>query len=97
MRMRAYPPFAILRGTPTAVGTLASFDEVLEVWLEIAGRARWPSRPRDGLTLRHFGGRFLVRVPRSLRRDLSESAAQQDASLARLVVVVLTQAVVRHA
>ena len=81
----------------TAGEALTNLDEVLEEWLEIAVEDEVNIPAPRRLDDTDFSGRFSVRVPRSLHRDLSEWAAQEDASLNQLLVTVLTQAATRRA
>lgn len=76
----------------TAEEALTTLGEVLEEWLEIAVEDEVDIPSPRRLDDTDFSGRFSVRVPRSLHRDLSEWAAQEDASLNQLLVTILTQA-----
>jgi antitoxin HicB len=80
----------------TAEDALSNLEEVLQEWLEIAVEDEVDIPPPRLLDDTDFSGRFSVRVPRSLHRELSEWAAQEGASLNQLLVTVLTQAATRR-
>ena len=69
----------------------ANLDEAMEVWLE--------SHLEDGdpipepLTAEHFSGKFVVRVAKTLHRDLSLRAEHEGISLNQYVVTQLAKAV----
>jgi antitoxin HicB len=81
----------------TAAEALTNLEAVLEEWLEIAVEDEVDIPPPRRLDATEFSGRFSVRVPRSLHRELSDWAAHEDASLNQLLVTVLTQAATRRA
>ena len=71
---------------------LANLDEVLREWLELAVEegAAVPQPRRQSAEV--YSGRFSVRVPRSLHRELSERAEAEGSSLNQLVAVLLAAA-----
>jgi antitoxin HicB len=83
-----------LRGCLTQAGDFQELGEMVEdamrVWIETAledGRVIPPPR----LTAQH-SGKFLVRVPRSLHRQLADAADRDGVSLNNLVNVILARA-----
>lgn len=79
----------------TEADALNMIRDAMRGWLEAA--------LEDGMTIPgpshidDFSGKFLVRVPKSLHRDLVEAAAEEDVSLNQYINVVLAQAVGRDA
>lgn len=77
----------------TAEEALAMIQEAMLLWLEVALEDDLPiPEPRD---LDDYSGKFVVRVPRSLHRQLVEAAADDGVSLNQYINVVLARAVGR--
>lgn len=77
----------------TVEEALANLDVVLEEWLELSiERGEFLPEPRR-LVSDDVSGRFSVRVPRSLHRELSEAAEKEGCSLNQLVNLILSQGV----
>jgi antitoxin HicB len=75
----------------TAEEAVAMIQEAMELWLEVALEEGIPipePRPDDG-----YSGKFVVRVPRSLHRDLVKTAEQEGVSLNQYINVALARAV----
>lgn len=72
---------------------LANLDRVLREWLELAVEegASIPEPRRQAQEL--YSGRFSVRVPRSLHRELSQRAETEGSSLNQLVAVLLAASI----
>jgi hypothetical protein len=74
----------------TAAEALANIQEVLPLWLEGAIESGF-----DIPELRHeedYSGKFVVRVPRSLHRELVQGAQEEGVSLNQLVNTLLARA-----
>jgi antitoxin HicB len=71
----------------TAEDALANIQEVIPLWLEGALESDYEIPEPRGVD--DYSGRFMVRVPRSLHRDLAELAEREAISLNLLVNVVL--------
>jgi len=74
----------------TAEEALVMIQEAMSLWLEAAledGLSIPEPRPVDD-----YSGKFVVRLPRSLHRELSELAEDEGVSLNQLVVSALAQA-----
>ncbi len=70
-------------------------QDAMAGWLELAlddGRAIPEPKPRE-----EYSGKFVVRVPRSLHRDLVEAAAREQVSLNQFIATELARAVGRPA
>lgn len=68
----------------------AMIRDAMAAWLEVAldeGQPIPEPRPLD-----EYSGRFVVRVPRSLHRDLVEAAEREGVSLNQYVTVALARA-----
>jgi antitoxin HicB len=77
----------------TAEEALAMIQEAMELWLEVSLEEGIPiPEPRPD---EDYSGKFVVRVPRSLHRELVEEAAQQGASLNQYMNVALARSVGR--
>lgn len=76
-----FPRLSWLDEEPGAAlaGAVALIDEILE---DMASTGETPPEP---LADRQYSGRFNVRVPASLHRELAIAAAEQGVSLNRLV------------
>ena len=77
----------------TAEEAIAMIQEAMELWLEVALEDGLPipePRPEES-----YSGKFVVRVPRSLHRDLVEKAAQEGVSLNQCINVALARSVGR--
>lgn len=70
-------------------------QDAMAGWIELAledGRAIPEPKPRE-----EYSGKFVVRVPRSLHRDLVEAAAREQVSLNQFIATELARAVGRPA
>ena len=66
-------------------------QEALELWLEVALEEGLSiPEPRDE---EDYSGKFVVRMPRSLHRELVESAAHDGVSLNQYINAVLARAI----
>ena len=75
----------------TAEEALAMIREAMQLWLEVALEQALPiPEPRAD---DDYSGRFVVRVPRSLHRQLAEQAAQEGVSLNQYISVTLAASV----
>jgi antitoxin HicB len=75
----------------TAEEALANIHEVMPLWIETALESEYPiPEPRPA---EEYSGKFVVRVPRSLHRELVERAADEGVSLNQYVNVALAGAV----
>ncbi len=104
-RMEIYPDeggyTAAIPDLPGCITCGESLEEVLELiedakagWLELALEDGDPI-PEPPLPEREYSGRFTVRLPRRLHRQLAERAKNDGVSLNQFVNVTLAQAVVR--
>jgi antitoxin HicB len=73
----------------TQVEALANLDDAMSAWLSsrLEDRASIPEPAGD------FSGRFVVRVPKTLHRDLVKAARRNDISLNQFIATTLAQAV----
>jgi antitoxin HicB len=79
----------------TAEEALAMIQEAMELWLEVSLEDGLPiPEPRPD---EDYSGKFVVRVPRSLHRDLVEQADREGTSLNQTINVALARAVGRQA
>jgi antitoxin HicB len=77
----------------TAEEALAMIREAMELWLEVALEEGIPiPEPRPD---EDYSGKFVVRVPRSLHRELVEKAQRQGTSLNQYINVALAYSVGR--
>jgi antitoxin HicB len=77
----------------TAEEALAMIQDAMLAWLEVALEDDLPiPEPRSD---EDYSGKFVVRVPRSLHRDLVEMAEREGVSLNQYINVVLARAVGR--
>lgn len=70
-------------------------QDAMAGWIELAledGRSIPEPKPRE-----EYSGKFVVRVPRSLHRDLVEAAAKEQVSLNQFIATELARAVGRPA
>lgn len=75
----------------TAEDAIANIQEAMHLWLEVSldqGDAIPEPRPED-----EYSGKFVVRVPRSLHRDLAETAEREGVSLNHFINTALAQSV----
>lgn len=75
----------------TAEEAVAMIREAMELWLEVSLEDGLPipePRPEE-----EYSGKFVVRVPRSLHRQLVEAAAEDGVSLNQYINVALARAV----
>jgi antitoxin HicB len=63
-------------------------EEAIEGWIETAGDMGWPI-PRPSVE-KHYSGRFLARVPRSLHARLAQAAERDGVSLNQYIVSKLS-------
>jgi antitoxin HicB len=77
----------------TAEEAIEMIQEAMELWLEVSLEDGLPiPEPRSD---EDYSGKFVVRVPRSLHRELVEEAAQQGTSLNQYINVALARFVGR--
>jgi antitoxin HicB len=70
---------------------VAMLQEAMELWLEVALEEGLSiPEPRDE---EDYSGKFVLRMPRSLHRELVESAAHDGVSLNQYINVVLARAI----
>jgi antitoxin HicB len=75
----------------TAEEALRNLQEVLPLWVESAIESGYAiPEPRP---IEEYSGKFLVRVPRSLHRELAERAEAEGVSLNQLVTAALSRQV----
>ena len=77
----------------TAEEAVTMIREAMELWLEVAledGQSIPEPRPEES-----YSGKFVVRVPRSLHRELVERAEQEGVSLNQYINVALARCVGR--
>jgi antitoxin HicB len=77
----------------TAEEALAMIQEAMELWLEVALEEGIPipePRPEED-----YSGKFVVRVPRSLHRELVDEAQRQGTSLNQYINVALARSIGR--
>lgn len=75
----------------TVAEAVANIQEAMQLWLEVAldhGDTIPEPRPDED-----YSGKFVVRVPRSLHRELAEAARREGISLNQYINVALAQAV----
>jgi antitoxin HicB len=90
-----------LPGCMTAADTLEELwdmvAEAKELWLEVAlADGDYVPEPAP-LEVEAYSGKFVVRLPRSLHRQLAWRADQEDTSLNQLVVMLLSEGMGRWA
>ena len=74
----------------TAEEAIEMIQEAMELWLEVSLEDGLPiPEPRPD---EDYSGKFVVRVPRSLHRDLVEQAAREGTSLNQTINVALARA-----
>ncbi len=72
-------------------------EEAKELWLEVA-LANGDHIPEPApVEVETYSGKFVVRVPRTLHRQLAERAEQEGTSLNQLVVMLLSEGMGRWA
>jgi predicted HicB family RNase H-like nuclease len=77
----------------TAEEALAMIQEAMELWLEVSLEEGIPiPEPRPD---EDYSGKFVVRVPRSLHRELVDEAQRQGASLNQFINAALARSVGR--
>ncbi len=75
----------------TADDAVANIQEAMHLWLEVSlEQGDAIPEPR---TEEEYSGKFVVRVPRSLHRDLAEMASQEGVSLNQFINTALAQSV----
>lgn len=75
----------------TSEDAMANIQEAMHLWLEVSldhGDAIPEPRPEE-----EYSGKFVVRVPRSLHRELAEAAEQEGVSLNQYINTALAQSV----
>ncbi|PKO22966.1 MAG: toxin-antitoxin system HicB family antitoxin [Chloroflexi bacterium HGW-Chloroflexi-1] len=73
---------------------MAMIQDAMQAWIEVALETGIPipePRPAEA-----YSGKFVVRVPRSLHRQLAKNAEAEGVSLNQLINVVLANAVGRQ-
>jgi predicted RNase H-like HicB family nuclease len=74
----------------TPAQAIEMLNEAKSLWLETALEKGWPI-PEPEQEARSYSGRFNVRLPQYLHRELVELAEQEGTSLNQLVVALLSQ------
>jgi antitoxin HicB len=75
----------------TFEGLQAMLEDAMRLWIATALEDGLPiPEPRD---LDSYSGKFIVRVPKSLHRQLAEQAQREDISLNQYVSTILARAV----
>lgn len=87
-------PGCIAHGA-TPAQALESLDEIKAAWIEDAIEAR-DAIPEPRVDEKLPSGKWLQRVPRSLHKDLTETAEKEGVSLNQLVTTVLAEALGRR-
>lgn len=73
----------------TRAEALANIEEAIDEWVATAQEKGWPiPAPRTGLE--EYSGRFVVRLPKSLHRQLARLAEAEGVSLNQYVVYLLS-------
>ena len=75
----------------TQADALAMLDDAMREWLRAGIEEGHPIPPPDWD--QHYSGKFVVRGPPALHRDLAESAARQGVSLNAFVTSLFSRAV----
>ena len=70
---------------------LEALDDAMKGWLEVAIEDKEPIP--EPLESRSFSGKFVVRVPRTMHRDLAKRAEIEGVSLNQLVLTALAKEV----
>lgn len=66
-----------------------NIEEAMRLWLEVAINEKHPiPEPRQEES---YSGKFVVRLPKSLHRELVEQAGREDVSLNQLINVLLAR------
>lgn len=69
-------------------------DDALEAWLEIAIEKNIPiPEPSEALNINKYSGKILIRVPKSLHRDLILKSALENVSLNAFVSSLLARGI----
>ena len=85
-------PGCMSRGE-TPAEAVERIRDAMRAWLEVATEDGYPiPEPRPA---EEYSGKFVLRVPRSLHRDLSEAAEREGVSLNQYVSVALARALGR--
>jgi hypothetical protein len=74
---------------------LETLGDVKQSWLELAIEREW-TIPEPTTEEKEYSGRFNVRLPRYLHRELAEIAEAEETSLNQLVVALLSDGVGRR-
>lgn len=78
-------------GGDTPEEAFRNIEEAKRLWLEVAVEEKHPvPEPRQEES---YSGKFVVRLPKSLHRDLVEQAAREDVSLNQLINVLLARSI----
>jgi len=74
----------------TVEEALSNLEEAMELWIETAREiGRTIPRPRQHLD--DYSGKFTIRLPRSLHRDLAREAELEGVSLNQYIVYLLSE------
>ncbi|MGH8906830.1 MAG: toxin-antitoxin system HicB family antitoxin [Egibacteraceae bacterium] len=76
---------------------LERLEDILREWLELAVQEGVPIPQPARIAYEDFSGRFTVRAPRSLHRELSQLAEREGVSLNQMIVTLLSGALVNDA
>lgn len=88
-----------LPGCMTSADTYEELSEMLseakELWLEVALEEGMYIPEPAPVAIEEYSGKFLVRLPRSLHRQLAQRAKAEDTSLNQLVLALLSESMGR--
>jgi predicted RNase H-like HicB family nuclease len=73
----------------TRAEALANIEEAIDEWVATAQEKGWPV-PAPRIGLEEYSGRFVVRLPKSLHRQLARLAEAEGVSLNQYVVYLLS-------
>ena len=71
--------------------TYQMITEAKELWIETALEKGWPVPEPKPDEPKEYSGKFVVRLPRYLHRELAKLAESEDTSLNQLVVALLSE------
>jgi predicted RNase H-like HicB family nuclease len=70
---------------------IETLTEVKQAWFEIALERGWQIPEPEPIELKEYSGKFVVRLPRYLHRELARLAESEGTSLNQLVVALLSE------
>lgn len=75
----------------TITEAVEALAEIKQAWFELALERGWQIPEPAVIEYPEYSGKFNVRLPRYLHRELAEMAKQEDTSLNQLVVALLSE------